>query len=158
VDSSARICSSPPLQDFWYITTQYKQIDASHLDPHTGRDYAGPGVRGIPVYAVEGGKVVYANPAGGAGNLVVVDGGAGKSNSYYMHLDPIAPGLNDSQTVAAGQLLGYVGSTGDPVCRSGPECDPAHLHFEQHKSGPPYFTKDSPRVPYPASRVEPCFF
>jgi hypothetical protein len=159
-DSAARICSFPPLKDFWYITTQFSQIDPSHSRPHTGRDQAGPGVRGIPVYAAEAGTVVYAYDGGSAGNEVIVDSG-GAGNSYYMHLDPIAPGLREGQQVTAGALLGYVGSTGESKCsKDNPGCDPAHLHFEQHlPGGPPYLTTGPrPHVPPPATKVEPCFF
>ena len=157
---NARICSSPPLKDFWYVTTQFGQIDASHpKKPHTGRDQAGPGVRGTPVYSVEGGTVVYADSAEGAGWMVVVSGGT--ATSYYMHMDPLAPGLHDGQPVAAGQLLGYVGSTGGVACSpNNPGCDPAHLHFEQHKPGPPpYFAPaNGHNLPPPGNLIEPCFF
>jgi hypothetical protein len=160
VAANARLCSSKPLNDFWYITTEFSQVDASHQKgPHAGRDYAGPGVRGVPVFAAEAGTVIYAADGGSAGNEVIVDSG-GAGNSYYMHLDTIAPDL-DGQQVAAGQLLGYVGDTGHSECGpENPNCDMAHLHFEQHlPGGPPYLTSGKrPHVPPPATRVEPCFF
>ena len=42
----------------------------------------------------------------------------------YAHLDGYAAGLRDGSTLARGQLIGYVGSTGD----ASPEAP--HLHFE----------------------------
>jgi murein DD-endopeptidase MepM/ murein hydrolase activator NlpD len=161
VAPNARLCSSKPLNDFWYITTEFSQVDASHKKgPHGGRDYAGPGVRGVPVFAAEAGTVAFADTARDAGNMVMVT--SGTLTSYYMHMDPLAPGLHEDQSVAAGQLLGYVGSTGHAVCNTtnNPDCDPAHLHFEQHISvGPPKnFSKTKPQVPPKASKVETCFF
>jgi murein DD-endopeptidase MepM/ murein hydrolase activator NlpD len=110
------------------------------------------------VFAAEAGAVVYSHDGGSAGNEVIVDSGGG-GISYYMHLDSFAPGLNDGQQVVAGQLLGFVGSTGDSKCsKDNPGCDPAHLHFEQHGPGAYLTSGPGPRVPPPGSRIEPCFF
>jgi murein DD-endopeptidase MepM/ murein hydrolase activator NlpD len=49
---------------------------------------------------------------------------------YYAHLDRYASGLGEHQAVKRGQLLGYVGSTGN-ASASAP-----HLHFEIARLGP----------------------
>lgn len=49
---------------------------------------------------------------------------------YYAHLERYADGLAEKQSIKRGQVIGYVGSTGN--------ADPAapHLHFEIHRLGP----------------------
>jgi len=42
---------------------------------------------------------------------------------YYAHLDRYAPGLAEKQAVRAGEVIGYVGATGDAAP------DAPHLHF-----------------------------
>jgi len=49
---------------------------------------------------------------------------------YYAHLDHYASGLSERQTVKRGQLLGYVGSTGNASATA------PHLHFEIARLGP----------------------
>ena len=84
---------------------------------HNGVDMAC--AQGTPIYAAKSGKVTTASyQAGGAGYYVSINHGDGFS-SVYMHMTHfiVAPG----QYVNAGQVIGYVGSTGGST---GP-----HLHF-----------------------------
>ena len=84
---------------------------------HNGVDMAC--AQGTPIYAAKSGKVTVASyQAGGAGYYVSINHGDGFS-SVYMHMTHyiVAPG----QYVTAGQVIGYVGSTGGST---GP-----HLHF-----------------------------
>lgn len=84
---------------------------------HDGVDMAA--AQGTPIYAAKSGKVTVASyQAGGAGYYVSINHGDGFS-SIYMHMTHfiVAPG----QYVTAGQVIGYVGSTGGST---GP-----HLHF-----------------------------
>lgn len=62
---------------------------------------------------------------GGAGNYVTLEHGSGIT-SVYMHLSRFADGV-DGRQVQAGQVIGYVGSTGGST---GP-----HLHFEVRVDG-----------------------
>jgi len=91
---------------------------------HFGTDYAAP--VGTPVWASAGGRVVSASPAGGAGNLIVIDHGGGL-RTYYMHLSRFASGLHAGQSVEQKQVIGYVGTTG---LSTGP-----HLHFGVQVNG-----------------------
>ena len=84
---------------------------------HNGVDMAAP--QGTPIYAAKSGKVTTTSyQAGGAGYYVSINHGDGFS-SIYMHMTHyiVSPG----QYVNAGQVIGYVGSTGGST---GP-----HLHF-----------------------------
>ncbi|PEQ12113.1 hypothetical protein B2G71_13295 [Novosphingobium sp. PC22D] len=87
---------------------------------HSGVDY---GARyGTPIYAVADGRVSYSGRHGGHGNYVKIEHG-GHLATGYAHMSRIA--VKSGSTVRAGQVIGYVGSTG---LSTGP-----HLHFEAYK-------------------------
>lgn len=74
---------------------------------------------GTPIYATRAGTVTTASyQAGGAGYYVSINHGDGFA-SIYMHMTRYV--VSEGQSVAQGQLIGYVGSTG---VSTGP-----HLHF-----------------------------
>jgi murein DD-endopeptidase MepM/ murein hydrolase activator NlpD len=89
---------------------------------HLGIDLAGD--LGDPIYASDGGVIVYAGSNSyGYGNMVMVDHGTG-FQTLYAHMSLISVSCGES--VNQGQYLGAVGSTGKS---SGP-----HLHFEVRTS------------------------
>ncbi|MCX6259031.1 MAG: peptidoglycan DD-metalloendopeptidase family protein [Bacteroidia bacterium] len=94
--------------------------------PHFGVDYAAP--TGTPVHAIGDGRVVKAERSGGAGNLIMIRHNSIYSTSY-MHLSGFAKGVRVGASVAQGQVIGYVGSTG---LATGP-----HLDFRFYKNGTP---------------------
>lgn len=84
---------------------------------HNGVDMAC--TQGTPIYATRAGTVTAASyQAGGAGYYVSINHGDGFA-SIYMHMTHFE--VSAGQSVSAGQLIGYVGSTG---LSTGP-----HLHF-----------------------------
>ena len=83
---------------------------------HQGVDLAAP--KGTPVYATRAGRVTTATVGSAAGNYVTINHLDGFS-SVYMHLESYV--VYAGQTVSAGQLIGYVGSTGVSTGY--------HLHF-----------------------------
>jgi murein DD-endopeptidase MepM/ murein hydrolase activator NlpD len=88
---------------------------------HEAIDIMAP--RGTEVHAADDGTIakLFTSKAGG---LTIYQFDPTQTFSYYYaHLDRYAPGLSEHQTVMRGQLLGYVGSTGD-ASASAP-----HLHF-----------------------------
>ncbi len=84
---------------------------------HLGVDFSAP--TGTAVRAVANGKVEFAGWKTGYGNLVTIQHDEQKSTAYA-HLSRI--GVRQGQSVAQGDLIGAVGSTG---ASTGP-----HLHFE----------------------------
>jgi murein DD-endopeptidase MepM/ murein hydrolase activator NlpD len=99
---------------------------------HSGTDLAAPW--GSPIYAVADGLVSYAGGRGGYGNYVKLEHGGDLATAYgHMSRIAVAPG----QRVQAGQVIGYVGSTGlstGPHChyevfRDGVSVDPMSVHF-----------------------------
>src|SRR5207245_2752637 len=86
-------------------------------DYHRGTDFTGQ--TGDPITAAAAGKAVFVGPLKVRGNSVILDHGAGVFTAYHhlSHFD-VAQGAS----VAAGQLLGLIGSTG---LVTGP-----HLHWE----------------------------
>jgi len=94
---------------------------------HEGTDIPAP--YGTPVVAVASGKIVrYGwNILGGYRVTIELDDHPG-NYFYYAHLSRYAPGLYEGARVKKGQLLGYVGSTGEgPEGTYGKFID--HLHF-----------------------------
>lgn len=90
---------------------------------HSGLDLAAP--TGTPIYAASSGNVMFSGfSRWGYGNAVVLEHGSVYS-TLYGHMSQINVGCG--QYVVVGQLIGYVGSTGDST---GP-----HLHFEIQVNG-----------------------
>jgi murein DD-endopeptidase MepM/ murein hydrolase activator NlpD len=93
-----------------------------YMRMHAGIDF---GARhGSPIYAVADGTVTYAGRHGGHGNYVRLQHGGGLGTGYA-HMSRIA--VRNGGQVRAGQVIGYVGSTG---LSTGP-----HLHFEAYRNG-----------------------
>lgn len=105
---------------------------------HEGIDLFAP--RGTPLVAAERGVVTRIGN-GRLGGLKLWLIGESGSEWYYAHLDSFAAGLHDGQVVEAGDLLGYVGTTGNAVGT------PPHLHLQLHPGG------GRPVDPYPLLAV-----
>ncbi|MGN6269419.1 MAG: M23 family metallopeptidase [Sphingomonas sp.] len=81
---------------------------------------------GSPIHATAAGTVTLAGHKGGYGNFVSIDAGQGLSMGFG-HMSRIA--VRRGQHVSAGQVIGYVGSTG---LSTGP-----HVHYEVRRGGRP---------------------
>ena len=90
---------------------------------HAGIDISQNGIKGAAIVAADGGRVVEANSTRswgqGYGYYVVIDHGGGY-RTRYAHCGKIT--VKVGQKVAQGQLIGYVGNTGNS--------QGYHLHFE----------------------------
>ncbi len=93
---------------------------------HHGNDLFA--ARGTPVVAVADGTLskVGVNTLGG--NRLWLTDDAGNA-FYYAHLSAYAPAAVDGARVTAGQVIAFVGNTGQAITT------PPHLHFEAHPGG-----------------------
>jgi len=109
---------------------------------HDAIDIMAP--RGTEVRAVDDGTIakLFTSKAGG---LTIYQFDPTQTFSYYYaHLDHYASGLAEHQSVSRGQLLGYVGSTGN-ASENAP-----HLHFAIARLGTDRaWWKGDPINPYP---------
>ncbi|KQZ83243.1 peptidase M23 [Microbacterium sp. Root166] len=95
---------------------------------HQGVDLLAPG--GTPLYAAAAGVVKISQESyGGYGVAVTIDHviGGQRVNTLYGHMTYGSRQVVAGQTVEAGQLIGFVGSTGSSTAN--------HLHFEVHING-----------------------
>ena len=93
---------------------------------HEGVDIMGP--KGLALYAVLDGTITkmygaQSTLSGNALRLTTADG----TYFFYAHLDSFAAGIAIGSVVRAGQIIGYMGSTG--------AAGSSHLHFEVHPLG-----------------------
>ena len=111
-----------PLPGQNYISCHFGEMDAFGNAGHRGTDIPAP--EGTPILAAHSGTVLVSGWNDSYGNQVLLDNGAGLS-TRYAHMT--APAVTAGETVAAGQVIGYVGSTGDSTGN--------HLHFEVMQGG-----------------------
>lgn len=111
-----------PLPGHTSMTTQFGEADAFGNPGHRGIDIPAP--EGTPILAAHSGTVLICGWNDSFGNQVLIDDGAGLSTRYaHMTATAVSPGA----VVTAGQVIGYVGSTGDSTGN--------HLHFEVSVGG-----------------------
>ena len=89
--------------------------------PHEAVDMLAP--RNTPVHAVDGGSIAKLFTSKAGGLTIYQFDPSGRLCYYYAHLERYADGLKDGQTVLQGDVIGYVGTTGNA-----PPNTP-HLHF-----------------------------
>lgn len=126
---------------------------------HSGVDLSAPEM--TPIYAVRAGTVRFANWESTGGNQVYIDHGDGyESRFLHMHHSVVHQG----ESVRQGQVIGYVGSTGNST---GPHLhltlrylgklvDPAdhiHLPTDGRTAQPPEETTDPPQQETTAKEV-----
>jgi murein DD-endopeptidase MepM/ murein hydrolase activator NlpD len=109
---------------------------------HEAIDIMAP--RGTPVLAAESGRIekLFTSKAGG---LTIYQFDPSETYSYYYaHLDGYAPTLKEGMTVQRGDVIGYVGSTGNA------SDDAPHLHFAIFRLTPErQWWKGEPINPFP---------
>ena len=111
-----------PLPGHTYISCNFGDDDAYGNSGHRGTDIPAP--EGTPILAAHGGTVIISGWNNSYGNQVLLDNGAGLS-TRYAHMTAAA--VSAGETVTAGQVIGYVGNTGDSTG--------FHLHFEVMQNG-----------------------
>jgi murein DD-endopeptidase MepM/ murein hydrolase activator NlpD len=98
---------------------------------------------GTPLVAAHAGTVKFSDYQGRAGNYLVIDNDDAATDYGYMHLRDKAL-VSEGEHVATGQLVGYVGDTGD--------ADGCHLHFEIW-SAPGWYAGGHPTDPLPSLKA-----
>lgn len=111
-----------PLPGHTYISCHFGEVDAFGNAGHRGTDIPAP--EGTPILAAHSGTVIISGWNNSYGNQVLLDNGAGLS-TRYAHMTAAA--VSAGETVTAGQVIGYVGNTGDSTG--------FHLHFEVMQNG-----------------------
>ena len=128
-----------PTPGFYWLSSAWNEDRDSYN--HGAIDIAGAGIYGTPIYAAQSGTVStswYNNGGwgGGYGTYCMINHDAqGEYATLYAHMSQIV--VSPGETVSKGQIIGYVGSTGDS---SGP-----HLHVECRHWGVKY----NPLIEYP---------
>ncbi len=95
---------------------------------HEAIDIAAP--RGTPVIAVDEGRVVKLFLSVPGGRTIYQFDAHANFAYYYAHLDAYAEGLREGSVVKRGDVLGYVGTTGNAPANA------PHLHFAIFRLGP----------------------
>jgi murein DD-endopeptidase MepM/ murein hydrolase activator NlpD len=120
--------TATPNSDGWAFpirgTHNYGTAENRYGAARSGHSHAGQDVLaacGTPLVAARGGQVIAAGSGGGAGNYLAIHTTDTQYDYFYAHLRSAAL-VRDGQTVTTGQLVGYVGDTGDASA--------CHLHFE----------------------------
>jgi len=103
---------------------------------HQGNDIFAP--RGTELYATERGVIANMGTGSLGGIKLWLIGESGTSY-YYAHLSAYADGVRNGMVVEAGDLVGYVGDTGNNAGNY-------HLHFEVHPTGTSASTIDPLKV------------
>ena len=111
-----------PLPGHTYISCHFGEVDAFGNAGHRGTDIPAP--EGTPILAAHSGTVLVSGWNDSYGNQVLLDNGVGLS-TRYAHMTQTA--VTAGEAVTAGQVIGYVGSTGDSTG--------FHLHFEVMQNG-----------------------
>lgn len=127
--------------NFSQITDTYDQPRGSERH-HEALDIMAP--RGAKVFAASDGKVAKLFTSKPGGLTVYEFDPSEKYAYYYAHLDRYADGLKEGAQVKRGDLLGYVGSTGNA------DANAPHLHFAVFELTPEkQWWKGTPVDPYP---------
>jgi murein DD-endopeptidase MepM/ murein hydrolase activator NlpD len=95
----------------------------NRFGPASGRDHKGQDVLsacGVRLVAAHAGRVSTVDSGGDTGNYLVIQS-TDRTDMVYMHMRSLAL-VREGQNVTAGQLVGYVGQTGNATT--------CHLHFE----------------------------
>jgi hypothetical protein len=149
--------SAPPAADLEDrdLTIPVEGVEAKDLVPsfedargsrkHVALDILAP--MGTPVRAVEGGRIARLFNSKAGGITIYQFDPSEKYCYYYAHLSRYAEGLRENDRVSRGQVIGYVGTTGNA-----PK-DTPHLHFAIFRlNSEKRWWEGTPLDPYPILR------
>jgi murein DD-endopeptidase MepM/ murein hydrolase activator NlpD len=108
------------------LHSTFNEVHNGHA--HEAIDIMAP--RGTPVHAAVSGTVRKLFLSKPGGNTIYEFDEASEFCYYYAHLDRYADGVHEGMRVKRGDIIGYVGSTGNADLRT------PHLHFAVFELGP----------------------
>ncbi len=95
-----------------------------YVHTHQGTDIFG--TQGSPLHAVQRGVILKKGTGVLGGNKLWLKSAVDGTEYYYAHLDAFVEGVENGTVVEAGQVIGFLGKTGNAMTT------PPHLHFEIH--------------------------
>jgi murein DD-endopeptidase MepM/ murein hydrolase activator NlpD len=133
-----------PLDDIDPSTlhSSFTDARAGGLRQHHALDIMSP--RGTPIHSAAAGRVLKLFTSLDGGLMVYAADSSERFVIMYAHLDHYAPALTDSTRLARGQVIGFVGSTGNA------SPDAPHLHFAIARSADvKHWSRGNPIDPLP---------
>ena len=126
--TSSILDMAPPIRGLALtdLHDMFQEVHNGHR--HEAIDIVEP--RGTPVHAVVSGTVRKLFLSKPGGNTIYEFDEMGVYCYYYAHLDGYAEGLREETRAARGDIIGFVGSTGNAAERT------PHLHFAIFELGP----------------------
>ena len=112
---------APPIEGMRLADLRDTYSETHNGHPHEAIDIMEP--RGTPVHAVVAGTIQKLFLSKPGGNTIYEFDNSAVYCYYYAHLDRYAEGLREGMHVTRGQVIGYVGSTGNAAAGA------PHLHF-----------------------------
>jgi murein DD-endopeptidase MepM/ murein hydrolase activator NlpD len=128
------------------LKSNFEERRAGGLRQHNALDIMAP--KRTPVHSAVKGRVLRLFTSVAGGLMVYAADSSERFICMYAHLDSYAPGLKDGAPLARGQLIGYVGSTGNALASA------PHLHFAIARSADvKRWSKGKPIDPLPVLRA-----
>ena len=122
------------------------QLRDTYTEPRSGHTHEAldiPAPRGTPVLAAVDGKLTKLHNSVAGGLMVYAGDGGDRFVFMYGHLDRYADGLQEGAALRRGQVIGYVGTTGNAPAGT------PHLHFAVARGKPSVaWWKGTPVNPY----------
>jgi murein DD-endopeptidase MepM/ murein hydrolase activator NlpD len=101
-----------------------RMTGTKYVHTHQGTDIFG--AQGSPLHAVQRGVILKKGTGVLGGNKLWLKSAVDGTEYYYAHLDAFVEGVENGTVVEAGQVIGFLGRTGNAITT------PPHLHFEIH--------------------------
>lgn len=115
---------------------------------HDALDIMAP--RGTPVLSATAGRVLQLMKNSNGGLMVFAADATERFILFYAHLDDYADNLKEGMPLRQGQVIGYVGTTGNAPRRT------PHLHFAIKRTGKSLrWTRGTPIDPFPLLQSSP---
>jgi murein DD-endopeptidase MepM/ murein hydrolase activator NlpD len=127
-ETSSILEMAPPISGLALANLRDMFVEVHSGHPHEAIDILEP--RGTPVHAVVSGTVRKLFLSKPGGNTIYQFDETGVYCYYYAHLDRYVDGLREGMRVTRGEVIAFVGSTGNADPRT------PHLHFAIFELGP----------------------